>query len=83
MGMKVEIRPVPVEELSEFEEAGACGTAAVITPIRKIVDPEKDITYTYGDGTHPGAVTTRLYETLTGIQNGDVDDPYGWTTILD
>ena len=41
MGMKVEIRPVPVEELAEFEEAGACGTAAVITPIRKIVDVDK------------------------------------------
>jgi branched-chain amino acid aminotransferase len=83
MGMKVEIRPVPVEELNDFEEAGACGTAAVITPIRKIVDPEKEMTYTFGDGIRPGAVTARLYETLTGIQNGDLEDPYGWTTILD
>jgi len=83
MGMKVEIRPVPVEELGEFEETGACGTAAVITPIRKIVDIEKDITYSYGDGIHPGPITARLYETLTGIQNGDMEDPYGWTTILD
>jgi branched-chain amino acid aminotransferase len=83
MGMKVEIRPVPVEELSEFEETGACGTAAVITPIRKIVDPENEITHRYGDGVNPGEVTSRLYETLTGIQNGDLEDPYGWTTILD
>ncbi len=83
LGMKVEIRPVPVEELGEFEEVGACGTAAVITPIRKIVDPDRDITYTFGDGEHPGKVTSRLYETLTGIQNGDIKDPYGWTTILE
>lgn len=83
MGMKVEIRPVPVEELAEFEETGACGTAAVITPIHKIVDVAKDITYTYGDGRKAGPVTTRLYETLVGIQNGDIEDPFGWTKILE
>jgi len=82
MGMKVEIRPVPVEELAEFEEAGACGTAAVITPIRKVVDIENGITYSYGDGENPGPMTTKLYETLTGIQNGDLEDRFGWTKIL-
>ncbi|MCK4749501.1 MAG: branched-chain amino acid aminotransferase [Bacteroidales bacterium] len=83
MGMKVEKRPVPVEELAEFEEAGACGTAAVITPIRKVADIEKDITYSFGDGENPGPVTTKLYETLIGIQNGNVEDTFGWTKILD
>ncbi len=83
MGMKIEIRPVPVEELAEFEETGACGTAAVITPFRKIVDIEKDITYRYGDGKNPGPVITKLYETLVGIQNGDIEDSFGWTKILD
>ncbi len=83
MGMKVDIRPVPVTELTTFEEAGACGTAAVITSIRKIVDQEMNIVYTFGDGFKPGPVTTRLYETLVGIQNGDLEDSFGWTKILD
>lgn len=83
MGMDVELRPVPVEELAEFEEAGACGTAAVITPIRKVVDVDRDITYAFGESDRPGPVITRLYETLTGIQNGDIEDTFGWTKILD
>ncbi len=83
MGMKIEKRPIEVSELSSFEEAGACGTAAVITPIKKIVDVDQDQTYSYGDGTNPGAITTKLYETLVGIQYGDLEDPYGWVTLLD
>jgi branched-chain amino acid aminotransferase len=83
MGMKVERRPVPVEELEEFEEAGACGTAAVITPIKKVVDDDKGITYNFGDGVNPGEMTTKLYETLIGIQYGDLEDKFGWVTILD
>jgi len=81
-GMKVEKRPVPVEELAQFEEAGACGTAAVISPIGKVVDEESDRIYRFGDGINPGPVTTRLYETLTGIQNGDLEDTFGWVKIL-
>ena len=83
MGMKVEVRPVAVEELSGFEETGACGTAAVITPIGKMVDEENEITYAYGDGERPGPVLSKLYETLTGIQNGDLEDSYGWNKIID
>jgi len=82
MGMKVEIRPVPVEELATFEEAGACGTAAVISPIGKVADIENDVIYSYGDGITPGPVITKLYETLIGIQNGDLEDSFGWTKIL-
>ncbi len=83
MGMKVEVRPVPVEELTEFEEAGACGTAAVITPIRKIADLETDTIYHYGKADEPGPVCKKLYETLTGIQNGDIEDSFGWNLVLD
>jgi branched-chain amino acid aminotransferase len=83
MGMEVEVRPVPVEELYEFDEVGACGTAAVITPIRKIVDVEKDITYSFGNAEKPGPVISKLYHTLTGIQNGDLEDRFGWIKILD
>lgn len=82
-GMKVEVRPVPLEELADFEETGACGTAAVITPIHRIVDPVKDLTYTFGNADDPGPVTSRLYKTLVGIQTGDLEDPFGWTKILD
>ena len=82
-GMKVEVRPVLLEELADFEEAGACGTAAVITPIHRMVDEEKNQSYTFGEADNPGPVTTRLYETLVGIQTGDLEDPFGWTKILD
>jgi len=83
LGMKVEARPIPAEELAEFEEVGACGTAAVITPFRKIVDVDKNISYSFGDGDNPGPVSTRLYESLVGIQTGDLEDSFGWTKILD
>ncbi len=83
MGMKVERRKVAVEELATFEEAGACGTAAVITPIHKIVDIDENKTYTFGDGENPGPVTTKLYERLTGIQWGTEEDKFGWITIID
>jgi len=83
LGMKVEERKVPVEELAEFEEAGACGTAAVITPIGKVVDEVKGIIYSFGDGIKPGPISTRLYETLLGIQFGDIEETSGWIKILD
>ncbi|MFC2129328.1 branched-chain amino acid aminotransferase [Bacteroidota bacterium] len=82
MGMNVEKRPVEVGELTEFEEVGACGTAAVITPIGKIYDPETDHTYSYGKPGIPGKITTQLYERLVGIQYGDIEDKFGWITIL-
>ncbi len=86
MGMKVEQRPVLVTELSEFSEVGACGTAAVITPIKEIVDPgtnsETEITYKYCKNKEAGEISTKLYKTLTGIQFGDIDDKFEWVTIL-
>ncbi len=83
MGMKTERRKIPVEELSTFIEAGACGTAAVISPIAKIFDPEKNQVYEYCKRGEPGMLTMKLYNKLVAIQNGDESDPYGWVTILD
>ncbi len=83
MGMKVEKRPVPLEELETFEEVGACGTAAVITPVKKIYDPVSEKTFNFGDGKNPGPLTSKLYNELLGIQYGELDDPFGWITILD
>lgn len=77
MGVKVERRQVPVEELAEFEEAGACGTAAIITPIKSIQDRETKKVYTFGDG-EPGPISTKLYKRLQGIQYGIEPDKFGW-----
>ena len=81
MGMKVEERQIDVEELAEFDEVGACGTAAVISPIKRVYDADKDIEYLYG--TEPGKVSVKLYEKLRGIQYGIEPDPYNWTAIID
>lgn len=83
LGMKVERRPIPEEELATFEEAGACGTAAVISPISHIDDPEKGLTYTFTQDGTPGPVSTKLYHKLRAIQYGDEPDVHGWVTILD
>ena len=83
MGMKTERRQVPVEELAEFTEAGACGTAAIISPIGKIYDPDKDIVYKYCLDGLPGPATMKLYNKLVAIQYGDEPDEFGWITVLD
>jgi len=81
LGYRVEERPVRLEELDNFAETGACGTAAVITPIESITVEGKEIVY-LKDG-KPGPYCTELYEALTGIQFGSRPDPYGWTKQLD
>ncbi len=83
MGMKIEKRPVSVTELDTFEEAAACGTAAVLTPVRKIVDPDENKIYEFCKDGKPGKVCEKLYYTLLGIQLGDIDDIHGWVTVLD
>jgi len=83
MGMKVERRPVPEEELSTFEEAGACGTAAVISPIQRIDDLENKKSYVISKDGKPGPISTKLYNKLRGIQYGDEPDTHGWVTVLD
>ena len=83
VGMKVEKRPVPLEELPTFEEAGACGTAAVISPINKIIDPDKGLLAEYCKDGKPGPLSVKLYNQLTAIQYGDEPDPYGWIEFIE
>ena len=84
LGMKVEKRPIPVEELSEFEEAGGCGTAVVITPMSHIdvkqVLEESEVSkvYRYMPDGEVGAACTKLYKTITAIQKGEIEDIHNW-----
>jgi len=82
MNMKVERRPVPVEELETFEEVGACGTAAVITPIGYIKDLDTGKEYFFCKDGKPGPISEKLYKTLTGIQFGELEDKFGWTEVI-
>jgi len=82
-GMKVERRPVLIDELSDFDEVGACGTAAVITPIRKIVDPHTNKIYEYCPGNKVGPVCDKLYHKLLNIQTGDIPDKFGWISFIE
>lgn len=77
LGMAVEERPVRIDQLDQFVEAGACGTAAVIVPIGSIFHNGNLHTF-YGDGKEAGPVTRQLYDTLTSIQRGEKDAPEGW-----
>lgn len=83
MGMTVEQRHVSVEELSTFEEAGACGTAAVISPIERIDDFDEKKTYLFSKDGKPGPVCEKLYNKLRAIQYGDEPDTHGWVTVLE
>ena len=76
LGLKTEERDVLVDNLDEFKEAGACGTAAVISPIGGI--QYKGKLHIFHSETQVGPVTTKLYNTLYGIQFGDVEAPKGW-----
>ena len=86
LGMKVECRQIPEEELSTFEEAGACGTAAVISPIAPIAridDMENHRSYVISKDGKPGPLSTKLYHKLRNIQYGIEPDEHGWVTVLD
>ncbi|MCF0203019.1 MAG: branched-chain amino acid aminotransferase [Bacteroidaceae bacterium] len=82
LGLTVERRAIPVEELSTFEEAGACGTAAVISPIEKIDDLDENKTYTFTKDGKPGPVSEMLYNKLKNIQYGIEPDTHGWTRVV-
>ena len=82
MGMKVERRQIPEEELATFEEAGACGTAAVISPIERIDDLENKKSYVISKDGKPGPISTKLYHHLRGIQYGIEPDVHGWTKVV-
>ena len=79
-GMKVERRQIPEEELETFEEAGACGTAAVISPISYIDDLDTGKRYSFSET--PGPISTRLYHHLRDIQYGIEEDKHGWTLVV-
>lgn len=83
MGMKVERRQIPEEELATFEEAAECGTAAVVSPISKIDDIDLNKSYEYCKDGKPGPVCTALYHKLRAIQYGDEPDTHGWVSIID
>lgn len=81
LGLEAEEREVFVEELKDFAECGLCGTAAVISPVGKIVDHGKEICLPSGM-TEMGPITKKLYETLTGIQMGTIQAPEGWVVEI-
>ena len=82
-GIEVECRHIPIEELSEIQEAAACGTAAVASPVAEIDDLDTGVKYVVAKDGKPGPVTTKLYNQLRAIQLGEVEDTHGWNTILD
>jgi branched-chain amino acid aminotransferase len=82
MGMKVERRQILVEELENFEEVGACGTAAVISPIKMIQDRDTGKVYEYCKDGNAGPVSTKLYNKLRAIQYGDEPDTHNWVHVV-
>lgn len=82
LGLEVEERPVYFDEVKDFAECGICGTAAVISPVGKIVDHGKEICLPSGMD-EMGPVTKKLYETLTGIQMGRIEAPKGWIQVIE
>ena len=83
MGLKVECRPVLEDELSTFEEAAACGTAAVISPISRIDDPVRGVSYTYTTDGTVGPWCKKLYDELCAIRKGEAPDTFGWNEIVE
>lgn len=82
LGLEAEEREVYVDELKDFAECGLCGTAAVISPVGKIVDHGKEICLPSGMS-EMGPVTKKLYDTLTGIQMGRLEAPEGWIEVIE
>jgi len=82
LGLTVEHRPVKFEEVKDFAECGLCGTAAVISPVGKIVDHGKEFVFPAGME-KMGPITQKLYDTLTGIQMGRLEAPEGWIKVIE
>ena len=82
LGLKVEEREVYLDEVKDFAECGLCGTAAVISPVGKIIDHGKEIVFPSGME-KMGPTTQKLYETLTGIQMGRIEAPEGWLKVIE
>lgn len=82
LGLEAEEREVAVDELSDMAECGLCGTAAVISPVGKVVNHGKEICFSSGM-TEMGPITKKLYDTLTGIQMGSIKAPEGWVVEIE
>lgn len=82
LGIKVERRRIAIEELEDMQEAGACGTAAVISPIQRIDDPEVGKSYVISQDGKPGPVSKKLYDAIIAIQYGIAEDKHGWTRVV-
>lgn len=76
LGLKIVREPIALDSLDQFAEVGACGTAAVITPIHAVHYGER--VFRFGDKDKAGGTLTRLYQTLQGIQYGEITDKHGW-----
>ena len=83
LGLVVERRHVRLDEIDTFEEAGACGTAAVISPIHMIQDRETGKEYVISKDGKPGPWSIKMRETLMGIQYGEIEDKHNWCTIVE
>lgn len=83
LGMEVEPRQIPVEELETFDEVGACGTAAVISPIGQIDDLDTGKQYFFASDGQAGPKSVALYNKLRAIQHGEEEDVHGWCEIID
>ena len=83
MGMTVEVRQIPEDEIGTFDEAGACGTAAVISPIALIDDLDENKSYIFSKDGKPGPICEKLYNKLRAIQYGDEPDTHKWITIVE
>ena len=82
LGLEVEEREVYLDEVKDFAECGLCGTAAVISPVGKVVDHGKE--YVFASGMEKmGPITQKLYDTLTGIQMGRLEAPEGWIQVIE
>ncbi len=81
LGLDAEEREVTFDEVKDFAECGLCGTAAVISPVGKIVNHGEEICFPSGM-TEMGPITKKLYETLTGIQMGRLEAPKGWIHVI-
>ena len=82
LGLEAEEREIHFDEVKDFAECGLCGTAAVISPVGKIVDHGKEICLPSGMN-EMGPVTKKLYDTLTGIQMGRIEAPEGWIHVIE
>mgnify|MGYP002985691848 FL=1 len=83
MGIPVERRHITVDELETIDEAAAVGTAAVASPVGRIDDLDTGKKYVVSKDGNPGPIVTKLYETLRGIQYGELPDTHGWCTIVE